>query len=252
MTLTNKQSSYLGAALVVAVAAGLLVVTLPALAALSIVGRLLFPVALVAAAVVILASPTLRRRLLLAEAEPVGLHKGLRLPQGVTMHPTHSWARRDTRREVTVGADDMMEKVLGPVDEVLLPEVGTRVEAGQPVSRLRRGNRTVALRAPVSGTVIQVNTRLTDEPTLVNEAPYGAGWVVRVEPSGKPAAHLHKGREARAWFRSEVDRLVATVSQLTLPTAAMQDGGPMVDDLHARIDDVTWRRVKATFFDEAE
>lgn len=178
-------------------------------------------------------------------------YKGLRLSTDVGLHPSHGWVRSEAGGLV-VGADDLAQAALGPVERVELPPVGRRVERGEPLASLLRGGRSLALRAPVSGTVAGANAALRERPGLVNEAPFTRGWLVRLrgdEPRGE-RRRLVRGRRARTWFREEVDRLVALVQgRETAPT--LPDGGTLLAaELHRHIDDGAWKALTETFFGE--
>lgn len=176
-------------------------------------------------------------------------YKGLHLVTDVAVHPSHSWARIEPQ-DVTVGADDLVQAALGPVEQVELPPVGSRVEQGDRLFCLRRGGRSVEVRAPVSGTVASRNEALADRPGLVNEGPFDEGWAVRLRPDNvsKERQLLLQGKTARDWFRKEIDRLIGAVLAEEAPTAAA-DGGTLVRDLYRQIDDSTWKRLTETFFD---
>lgn len=185
--------------------------------------------------------------------DPNLTYSGLRLDTGVALHPAHAWMRIDGD-EATVGADDLVQAVLGPVERVELPETGTRVRRGEVLFRLRHGDRDVAVRAPVSGTVLGVNEALFETPELCNESPFCGGWAVRLsgeDLKGERRA-LHRGADARGWFRGEVDRLLAEVLP-GMPVGGelaptLPDGGELSAGLHREIDDGTWRRVSRAFF----
>lgn len=229
----------------------LILVALPVLALAAFVGRGVLLAAALLALVVGLAafavSPAFRTRLA-GWTEPEIFHNGLKLATPYAYHPFHGWARIEGD-EATLGADDLVQTVLGPVEAVELPVVGTRVDQGGPLARLRRGDRTVDLAAPVSGTVLATNDRLETEPDLVNRAPFGDGWLARIESGSLKTERdrLYRGEEARSWFRREVDRLI---SRLVPGEAApvLADGGALVGDLHQVIDDVRWRRLNEEFF----
>jgi glycine cleavage system H lipoate-binding protein len=183
-----------------------------------------------------------------AWAEPEVMYKGLRLATDVGMHPGHAWARMDGG-QIMVGADDVLPAVLGPVESVDLPPAGRHVVRGDVLFRLRRGDRAVEVPAPVSGTVVGSNEDLAREPGLVNADPFQRGWAVML--SGVPGLGferhtLRRGQDARAWFRAEVDRLLATVLAEPAAAPAMADGGLVTGDLYRRIDDETWRQITAT------
>lgn len=182
--------------------------------------------------------------------EPEIAYSGLRLATGLAFHPAHTWARLE-RNEATVGADDMVQSTLGPVDSVDLPQVGARVRQGEPFARLRHGQRSLDLVAPVTGRVLTANHALFDEPARINHEPFGDGWIARIEGDTLRVekGRLFRGEEARAWFRREVDRLVSRLLPEAAP--ALPDGGVLVGELHRHIDETHWRRLTEEFFGAA-
>ena len=131
-----------------------------------------------------------------------------------------------------------------------LPRPGQHVEQGEPLFDLRHGERTVAVRSPISGTVVGTNHALRLDPTLVNQAPFTAGWAVRVQgdQAKEDSRKLFRGKGARAWFRHEVDRLLTVVTPASVVGAALPDGGVFSTELYAQIDDLTWQRLSRSFF----
>jgi len=179
-------------------------------------------------------------------------YSGMRLATDIAVHPSHSWARI-APEEVAVGADDFVQAVLGPVEAVDLPPVGSRVEQGDRLFSLRRGDRSVEVRAPISGTVITRNEALVDHPEMVNEGPFTGGWAVRLQADDveEDEQRLLRGRQARGWFRQEIDRLIGTVLSGESVAPALPDGGTLVNDLYRQIDDSAWKRLTETFFGPA-
>jgi len=231
-----------------------LVLALPLAAVLAFTTRLVFFVGLVAVAaggVAFAVSPTFRDWLT-GRAEGKVSYNGIRLATDVALDPAHAWARVE-EGELVVGADDLVQTALGPIESVEVPPPGTRVRRNDPLFRLRHGDRTVEVRSPVTGSVARANPLLGDEPGLVNEAPFTRGWVVRLESEGEPARRqrrrLLRGRRAKDWMREEVDRLLALLVGSPAGVPCLPDGGVLVDELHRHIDDVTWRQLEASFFD---
>lgn len=237
----------LGFALVAIVAFILFAVVAVAVRPLLIVGFLL---AAVAAAVVSIFSPAFRDWFE-AASEQETHHSGLRLATDVAVYPGHGWARMAGRNQAKIGADDLAQAVLGPVDEVELPSVGTPVEKGERLFSLRRGDRSVAIRAPVSGTVIDRNESLLANPNAVNGAPFTTGWVVRVQGENvrEQTRHLLQGKQARDWFRGEIDRLMTTVLADEALAPTLPDGGSVTAELYQHIDDKAWTQLTKTFFE---
>jgi len=227
----------------------LVVVTLPVVATLAFAFRMVLLAALVGGVVAFAASPRLRR-FVVREAETTLSYSGLQLPGDELLHPAHSWARAERSTEVIVGADDLAQRVLGPVDTVELPAVGTVVRQGEVLWRMRHGERRLEIKAPVDGVVLRINSLLATQPTLVNDAPYGAGWAVALQATRFATNRklLRHGAKARSWFRGEVDRLKLTLAPQLVPSPVMQDGGQIVEALHRQLDDATFDRIKESFF----
>lgn len=101
----------------------------------------------------------------------------------------HEWARRDGER-VVVGISDYAQDQLGDVVFVSLPEVGAEVTAGEPMGEVESTKSVSDVYSPVSGTVVERNAELEGTPELVNDDPYGNGWLVVIELSGDAAPEL--------------------------------------------------------------
>lgn len=229
---------------------GLFLLAIPVLAVLVFVLRAaLLAVALVClvAGVALYLTSARFRRWLNTFSESVVTYKGLRLSSDVAMHSGHGWARM-VGNNVMVGADDLLPTALGPVQRVELPPAGQHVAAGDVLFRLQRGDRAVDVPSPVDGIVVTNNDVLEREPGLVNSDPFRRGWAVmlRGEPEcTRDWSDLKTGENAGAWFRVEVDRLLAAVQDDGM-VATMADGGAVAPDFYMHIDDGAWRRVTET------
>jgi glycine cleavage system H protein len=84
---------------------------------------------------------------------------------------------------VVVGVTAHAQEALGDVVYVELPKVGDTLTAGKPFGVVESTKAESELFAPISGKVTKVNSALADEPATLNSDPYGAGWIVEVEPS---------------------------------------------------------------------
>ncbi|WP_091231600.1 glycine cleavage system protein GcvH [Microbacterium sp. 3J1] len=91
----------------------------------------------------------------------------------------HEWiaAGGDT---VTVGITDFAADKLGDVVFVELPAVGTEIAAGAVVGEIESTKSVGELYAPVSGTVVEINDAVVDDPSLVNAEPFEGGWLIKV------------------------------------------------------------------------
>ncbi len=92
----------------------------------------------------------------------------------------HEWAQVD-ENVVTVGITEYAQDNLGEVVYVELPEEGQKVTQGEPFGVVESVKAVSDLIAPVSGTVIEVNMAMTDNPGAVNDDPMNDGWLIRIE-----------------------------------------------------------------------
>ncbi len=108
------------------------------------------------------------------------------VPEELRYTAEHEWVA-PTGAQLRVGVTDFAQDALGDIVFVSLPEVGTVVQAGQPLGEVESTKSVSEIYAPFTGTVVERNDRLTDEPELINSDPYGDGWLVRIEPSDPDA-----------------------------------------------------------------
>ena len=105
----------------------------------------------------------------------------MEFPEDLRYTKEHEWLRDEGGGRVRVGITDFAQDALGDVVYVDIPEVGTEVEAGKPFGEVESTKSVSDVYSPVSGRVIDRNSQLEERPELVNEEPYGAGWMVAIE-----------------------------------------------------------------------
>ena len=104
----------------------------------------------------------------------------MEFPQDLRYTKDHEWVRLDGTR-VRVGITDFAQDALGDVVYVDLPDVGAAVEADRPLGEVESTKSVSDVYSPVSGTIVERNPLIDDRPELVNEQPYGDGWLVVIE-----------------------------------------------------------------------
>jgi glycine cleavage system H protein len=118
------------------------------------------------------------------------------VPNELLYGRSHEWVRTEGDA-VVVGITHYAQDQLGEVVFVELPEVGTGVDAGEELGTLESVKAVSEFLAPVAGEVLEINERLEEEPNLVNEDPYGDGWLVKMSGSASDAELLDaEGYEA--------------------------------------------------------
>jgi glycine cleavage system H protein len=104
------------------------------------------------------------------------------LPENLRYTKDHEWARRNDDGTVTVGITAHAVEQLGDITAVSLPGVGESIQNGERFGDIDSVKAVSDLYAPLDGEVVEVNTRLDDEPELINDSCYEGGWMIRIEP----------------------------------------------------------------------
>lgn len=102
------------------------------------------------------------------------------IPADLRYTAEHEWVRKTAPDTVRVGITDFAQSSLGDVVFVQLPAVGAAVAAGEAFGEVESTKSVSDLFAPISATVVAVNTDLDGNPALVNSDPYGAGWLLEL------------------------------------------------------------------------
>jgi len=103
-------------------------------------------------------------------------------PENLKYTTEHEWL--DGSTPAVIGVTDVAAEALGDVVYLELPEVGAEVEAGAVVGEIESTKSVSELYSPVSGTITEVNAEAVDNPEIVNQDPYGKGWLFKVEVTG--------------------------------------------------------------------
>lgn len=101
-------------------------------------------------------------------------------PENLKYAESHEWVKFEDETTATVGLTDYAQKELGDLVFVNLPEVGDEVAAGEAFGDVESVKAVSDIYSPVTGTVVEINEELLDNPALINEDPYGA-WFIKVE-----------------------------------------------------------------------
>jgi len=163
-------------------------------------------------------------------------------------HPGHTWAMISGANDITVGSDDFATGMIGRITKIDMPEKGNTIHQGETFAVLHHYQRRLAQVAPISGTIVEVNTKLKEDPSLLNASPMNHGWIARIAPTHLETEirNLLKGFSADGWR----DAVRAQLIHLFTPRIGtmMQDGGQLVKDLGDNITDDQWNRLVKEFF----
>jgi glycine cleavage system H protein len=93
----------------------------------------------------------------------------------------HEWIRMEADGIGVIGITDFAQEQLGDIVFVELPEIGREVKMGEEAAVIESVKAAAECNAPVSGTVVEVNTLLSEKPGTVNEDPSGSGWIFKIK-----------------------------------------------------------------------
>jgi glycine cleavage system H protein len=110
------------------------------------------------------------------------------VPKDLKFTKTHEWLQKGSE-DMTIGITHHAQELLGDMVFVELPEIGNAVNAGDELGVVESVKAASDFYAPISGTIIAINQLVSNEPSIVNQDPYGAGWLVKIKASNPEEIH---------------------------------------------------------------
>ena len=182
---------------------------------------------------------------------------GVRLPKGLFFDKTHTWAFMEKDGNVTIGIDDFLQHVTGPITRVEMKNPGDKIKKGELLLSVIQSGKQLHVYSPVSGTIKKQNEVLKTDAGAMNLAPYAEGWVYQVEPSGwlKETQLMDMAGKYRLWIDNEFTRLKDFLASTLKPGsleyshAVMQDGGVLKEGVLAEFGPEVWDDFQTKFLD---
>ena len=103
------------------------------------------------------------------------------IPEDLRYTEEHEYVRTDTSAVATIGITHYAQGELGDVVYVDLPEIGTQVDRMDVFGTIEAVKAVSELFSPLAGEIVEVNSGLDGDPSLVNQEPYGDGWMIKVQ-----------------------------------------------------------------------
>jgi glycine cleavage system H protein len=101
-------------------------------------------------------------------------------PEDIKYHKEHTWAKVKGKK-ATIGITDYAQESLGDIVYIDLPDTDIEIDANTEITEIESTKATSAVISPLSGTIIEINDKLADSPEIINEDPYGKGWIAIIE-----------------------------------------------------------------------
>jgi glycine cleavage system H lipoate-binding protein/uncharacterized CHY-type Zn-finger protein len=173
--------------------------------------------------------------------------KGFDVPSGYYFHNGHAWACIESGGYIRVGLDDFSLKLLGRADAFDLPLMGKELDQNKVGWGLKRKDNLADVLSPVDGVIMEVNSKVRENPKLANHEPYGEGWLFMVRTPDIKATmkKLMVDQDSLTWMNGEVKNLETMIEEVAGPLAA--DGGYLAEDIYGNLPDLGWANLTKKF-----
>jgi glycine cleavage system H protein len=136
----------------------------------------------------------------------------LAIPEQLLYTPKHTWAQITPEGNIRVGVSDYAQRHLKGIANIMTEPVGKEISKMEPFGVAETWMFMFDLYSPVSGKIVKVNEQLKDKPYLVNEDPYGEGWIIEIKPKNsltleEELKSLLSSREYNKWVSKLEGRL---------------------------------------------
>ena len=175
------------------------------------------------------------------------------IPGGYYFDHSHTWTYLEKDGNIRVGVDNFIQHVSGRISKVKMKESGQKVKKGEILLSLIQDGKTMDIKSPLTGTIIESNAGLVKNASQVNSAPYGDGWFYIVKPERwqeefKAYMVMDKYRE---WVKSEFQRLKDFVMTVLKPSEgvdiSLQEGGEIEAGLMEHFGPEAWEEFQISF-----
>ncbi len=186
--------------------------------------------------------------------------EALTFPKGLYFDKSHTWVFMEKSGRVRLGIDDFISNVTGEYTRVIMKSPGEKVKRMEPLVTLIRKGKQITLNSPVSGTIKEINESLVADPFTINDAPYGEGWVYKIEPSNwlREIQFFKMGDNYREWIRGEFNRLKdflacsLNIMNMEDGKLAFQEGGELMLHPLKDLDPKVWEDFQNYFINTAD
>ena len=179
----------------------------------------------------------------------------LRIPQGLFYSKNHTWAHLEKSGIADVGLDDFLLHLTGEVKFSNLKKPGNFINKGELLADIDQNGKLLQIYSPLSGRIMNTNTMLYESPGVINEDPYGKGWIYKIKPSEWIAEtdSYYLAENAIAWSKKELERFkdfMAVSMKKYSPETSMvilQDGGELRDQPLSELPNEVWQDFQKSF-----
>ena len=181
------------------------------------------------------------------------LRRSLLPPADLMFYKGHSWAKVGSTGSCKIGIDGLVGQLIGRVDAIRLPAIGSRVTAGETIARIEQGGNILSIKSPVDGEIVAVNSGL--QPKSLSSNPYDGGWLCEILPNSLEAntCQLVTGKDMEQWHRQELQRIADFTAGLpSMGGRIIYDshtGTPVLNAVMEKAGSSDWQRFQQSFLE---
>jgi len=182
--------------------------------------------------------------------------KVLRIPQGIFFSRFHTWTHLGESGDAKVGLDDFLQQITGKIKFTRLKNPGELIEKGDLLTVIDQGGKQLEVYSPITGTIVDTNSLLTNDQEMIVGDPYESGWVYKIKPTDwvKETQTYLLADEAADWATKELDRFKdflageAMKRYSSKPSMVLlQDGGEIRENVLSELPDDVWANFQEEF-----
>jgi glycine cleavage system H protein len=179
----------------------------------------------------------------------------LRIPQGLFYSRNHTWTHLEKSGTAKVGLDDFLMHITGEVKLSNMINSGDFIKKGDLLADIEQNGKLLKIYSPLSGEITGINTSLYKSPGILNEDPYGRGWIYKIKPSNWLAeiSSYYLAEEAIIWSTRELERFKDFVAISTakhspeISLLILQDGGELRNQPLSELPNEVWQDFQILF-----
>jgi glycine cleavage system H protein len=183
----------------------------------------------------------------------------LKIPKGLFFSKNHTWTHLEKSGTARVGLDDMLLHITGDVKLRFLKNPDEMIKKGDFLADIDQQGKLLRIFSPISGKILVTNPLLADDPGMLNEDPYGNGWICKIQPSNwvEETRSCYLAEDAVKWSTAELGRfkdfLAISISKHS-PEPSMivlQEGGELSDKPLSAMPGEIWQDFQKEFLDQS-
>lgn len=178
------------------------------------------------------------------------------LPKGLYFDKTHTWAFMEKDGMISIGLDDFIHHITGPISRIEMKKPGDKIKKGELLFSIIQSGKQLNIFSPLSGTIKKQNESLLTESSLLSLSPYSQGWVYMVEPNNwlNEVQLFDLSEKYRKWLNAEFLRMKDFMAAILKPenqelSLVLQDGGALKEGVLSDFGPEVWEDFQTNFLD---